>query len=221
MARAAREAPRHGRRMQPLGELNRLKLLQAARPPGHEDRCTRLAVRNKPLRHHGGMSSGNGLATEEAFSVGRVARLWRSHWLQLVLQVIGLALAAVLIARVALAAAAGAVRVGPGPTFETEFIHVGWWFASLVLCVPLGFFARKWWRLAPCALATLAVTAPQFWAFDVMLDRYAASGWSQGTEFLGIVIPLALTLSFLAATVIGTVTSPARRANRPKAAARL
>lgn len=82
---------------------------------------------------------------------------------------------------------------------------------SLILCVPLWFFARNWGQFVPCIAAAVAVIAPQFWAFEVMLDRYANSAFQQGTEFLGIVFPIGFALSFLLALSVGAATSPRRR----------
>jgi hypothetical protein len=136
---------------------------------------------------------------------------WGSPWLQLPLQLIALGLTAFLINRMALDAASGVVRIGPGPTFDTEFVDGAWWLANLVLCVPLWAFGRQWWRPVPCLLAAVAVAAPSYWAFDVMLARYAASGWSQGLEYLGIIFPVGFSLCFILTLAMASASSPRRR----------
>jgi hypothetical protein len=143
-----------------------------------------------------------------------IVRAWGSLWLQLPLQLAAIGLAAVLINWMALDAASGVVHVGPGPTLDTEFIDVPRWLASLVLCIPLWAFGRRWGRLAPCLLAAVAASAAPFWAFNVMVDRYASSGWSQGLEYLGIIFPVFFSLCFVLTLAIASATSPRRQAHR-------
>jgi hypothetical protein len=159
------------------------------------------------------VSSGHGEASSAAVRAATgVRRVWGLPWVQLPVQLAAMGLAAVLINHIALAAASGAVRVGPGPTFDTEFIDVPWWFANLVLCIPVWAFGRRWWRLAPCVLALAVVAVPPFWAFGVMVDRYAASGWSQGLEYLGIIFPVFFGVLFMLTLALASMSSPRRQA---------
>lgn len=126
------------------------------------------------------------------------------------------AFAAVVLDGIALAIASGVTSGSVGITVETEFIDPWWYWASLLLCVPLWFFGRRWWRFGPCGVAVAAVTVPQFWAFAVAVGRFEESGFSQGLEFLGVIAPIFFSLCFAVATGLGAAFSPARRESNRK-----
>ena len=119
----------------------------------------------------------------------------RQHLVPLLLVVL-VAVASSVVAVVALDLAAGVTRPR-GRCCKTEFIDtptLGW----LWLLYPLVALAAAWsWRLALLAVPGIAV--PQWLAMDVVMDRYAESGWGDGLEVLGYAVPVV-------AAVIGVVS---------------
>ena len=110
---------------------------------------------------------------------------------------------------IALAEASG-VTHPPGSlpgTLEVEFIHSGWWVASLLLCVPLFFFTRRWRSAALGLLAAGLVTAPQFWATSVNLARWESSAQGDGLEHLAILIPWVFLACFVVAALLGRMAA--------------
>lgn len=95
--------------------------------------------------------------------------------------------ASVVIAVVALDLAAGVTRPR-GRCCETEFID-GKTLRLLWLLHPVLALAAAWsWRWA--VLGVLGVAVPQWLAMDEVMNRYAESGWGDGLEVLGYLVPI-------------------------------
>lgn len=123
--------------------------------------------------------------------------------------------ASVSIALVALDLAAGVTQT-PGGCCETEFIDETT-LAFLWLIPPILVLAAAWsWRLA--LLGVLAVAVPQWLAMGVVMERYAESGWSDGLEVVGYLVPIQTALVGAVGALVGAlVGGGVRRRNDPDA----
>ncbi len=119
-----------------------------------------------------------------------------------------------------------ALSLAPGVTYppdsipgtqEISFIHEGWWMASLLLSVPLFFFARRWRSIWLGDLAAVVLAAPQFWATEVNLNRWSRSGLGDGLESLAILVPWFMLLVFFVAAALGRVAAAIAASNAREA----
>jgi hypothetical protein len=145
----------------------------------------------------------------------KTSRVWSAVRLQMPLAVLGLLGTAVAIDSLALATASGVVLVDPPFGQEIDYINHWWWLASLVLAWPLWLFGRRWPRALPCLLAAVAVSAPQFWAFDVELARWDASGFSSGLERFDFVVPMLISVFVVGAVGVGAAAGRRGQPGRP------
>jgi hypothetical protein len=126
---------------------------------------------------------------------------------EILIELLALGAASTGFAYIALSLAPGVTHPSdsiPG-TQEISFIHEGWWLASLLLCVPLFLFTRRWRSLWLGSLAAVVLTVPQFWATEVNLNRWAESGLGDGLEGFAIFVPWFMLFVFFMAAVVGRV----------------
>lgn len=136
----------------------------------------------------------------------------RQHLVPLLLVVL-VAAASTAVALVALDLASGVTRPR-GRCCQTEFIDtrtLGW----LWLLYPLVALAAAWsWRLALLGVPGLAV--PQWLAINAVMDRYDESGWGDGLEVLGYLLPIQTAVIGTVAVMVGSsVGSGLRRRRDP------
>ena len=134
-------------------------------------------------------------------------RLRREHLLPLLLVLLASA-ASVTIALVALELAAG-VTEPRGRCCEVEFIDPGA-LRFVWLLYPVLALAAAWsWRVA--LVGVVGVAVPQWLAMAEVMDRYADSGWSDGLEVFGYLVPIQTTLVGAVAVLVGALVARARR----------
>src|SRR5690606_30874958 len=98
-------------------------------------------------------------------------------------------LAHVLLVVLALDRADGAVLLEPGGTsYSTEFIDPGFWNAAWLM-VPLAGVAAALWVWGGVLTVVLAALAHTV-AATITIQRYDASGWSDGLEVLSYLWPI-------------------------------
>lgn len=125
----------------------------------------------------------------------------REHLAPLMLVLLAAA-ASVAIALVALERAAGVTRTRGG-CCDAEFIDATT-LGVLWLLHPVLALAAAWsWRLA--LLGVLAVVGPQWLAMGEVMDRYAESGWSDGLEVFGYLVPIQTALVGVVAVMVGAL----------------
>lgn len=138
----------------------------------------------------------------------------RDHVIALVLVLAAVA-ASVAIAVVALDLAAGVTRPR-GRCCRTEFIDGQTlrllWLPILLLAVAAGWS----WRLA--LAGALAVAVPQWLAMNEVMDRYARSGWGDGLEVLGYLLPIQTAVFGAISVTVGALVGARLRRVRPSAA---
>ncbi len=131
-----------------------------------------------------------------------------------VLAVLAVGLAQATLAVLSLATASGVTYLG-GSSYETEFAHPGWWWASLLLAVPVGLLS--WWRPRIAAPLVLAAAVPQLALAHEVVQRYDESGWSDGLEVLAYVVAvfvvLVLAVAALAGALLGRASTSRGTAN--------
>lgn len=138
-------------------------------------------------------------------------RSWFSRVAEILVELLALGATSTGFAYVALSRAPG-VSYPPDAipgTQEISFIHGWWWLASLLLCVPLFLFTRRWRSIWLGALAAVVLTVPQFWAAEVNLDRWAQSGLGDGLEGLAFFVPWFMLFVFFVAAAWGRVAAAA------------
>ena len=112
------------------------------------------------------------------------------------------------IAVAALHLAAGVTRARGG-CCETEFID-GTTLHLLWLLYPLVAVAAYWsWSTALVGVAGLAV--PQWLAMNEVMERYAETGWGDGLEVLGYLLPVQVAVLASAAVLLGAWAGRRRR----------
>jgi len=132
-------------------------------------------------------------------------RSWFSRIIEILIELFAFGAASTGFAYLALALAPGVTYPAhslPG-TQEISFINGWWWTASLLLCVPLFVFTRRWRSLWLGSLAAVVLTIPQFWATEVNLDRWAQSELGDGLEGFAIFVPWVMLFIFFGAAVCG------------------
>lgn len=110
--------------------------------------------------------------------------------------------ASVAIALLALDLAAGVTRVR-GRCCETEFIDATTLGLLWLLAPVVALAAVSSWRLA--LLGVVGVVVPQWLAMVEVMDRYAESGWGDGLEVLGFLVPIQAALVGAVAVVGGAL----------------
>ena len=138
----------------------------------------------------------------------------REHVSPLMLVLLATA-ASVAIALVALDLAAG-VAQRRGRCCETEFIDATA-LGFLWVLYPVLALASAWsWRLA--ILGVVGVALPQWLAMGEVMDRHAESGWSDGLEVLGYLLPIQTAVVGAVAVLVGSLAGGVlRRRNVPSA----
>lgn len=138
----------------------------------------------------------------------------RQHLVPLTLVLLATA-ASVAIALVALDLAAGVTRPR-GRCCETEFIDATT-LGLLWLLYPALALAAAWsWRWA--LLGVVGIAVPQWLAMSEAMDRYAESGWNDGLEVFGYLVPIqTAVLGALAVLVGALVGGVVRRRKDPGA----
>ncbi|MFI5426846.1 hypothetical protein [Aeromicrobium sp. UC242_57] len=91
----------------------------------------------------------------------------------------------------ALAAASGVTRL-TDTDYDTEFLDSGITLLVYPLLVLVFLATRK--HVLAGLVATVGLVAGQTWAMTVCVNRYADSGWSDGLEVLGYILPISLGL---------------------------
>ena len=117
----------------------------------------------------------------------------------------------VAIALVALDLAAGVTRPR-GRCCETEFIDATT-FSFRWLLLPILALAAAW-SLRLALLGVLTVAVPQWLAMGVVMDRYAESGWSDGLEVLGYLVPIQTAVVGAIAVLVGGLLGKGARRRR-------
>jgi hypothetical protein len=131
-------------------------------------------------------------------------RSWFSRVTEIVIELLAFVAVSTGFAYVALALAPGVTHASNAPgSQEISFINGWWWMASLLLCVPLFVFTRRWRSLWLGSLAAVVLTIPQFWATEVNLDRWAQSELGDGLEGFAIFVPWVMLFIFFGAAVCG------------------
>ena len=109
----------------------------------------------------------------------------------------------------ALDLASGVTRTRGG-CCETEFID-GTTLHLLWLLYPVIAAAGYWsWRTALLGVAGVAL--PQWLAMNEVMDRYAESGWGDGLEVLGYLLPIQVAVLASGAVLVGALVGRRRRA---------
>lgn len=140
----------------------------------------------------------------------------RGHLAPLLLILLAAA-ASVAIALVALDLAAGVTRPR-GRCCETEFIDAST-LRFLWLLHPVLALAAVWsWRLA--LLGVPGVAVPQWLAMGKVMDRYAESGWGDGLEVFGYLVPIQTAFIGAVPVLVGALVDGGVRRRRNRDALR-
>lgn len=124
-------------------------------------------------------------------------------------------LAHLVLVGLALERAAGAVLVDPATSsYETEFIHAGFWSTAFLLVPLLGVAAVLWWPVA--VLGAALTVGIHTVAAAVTVHRYQESGWSDGLEVFSYAWPLGHAAFGGAAVLIGAAITAGRRRARDR-----
>lgn len=128
-----------------------------------------------------------------------------------VLLVLVATVASVAIALVALDLATGVTRPR-GRCCRTEFIDRRTLELLWLLHPLLGLTAALSWRLAMLGVSGVAV--PQWLAMREVVERYADSGWGDGLEVLGYLMPIQTAFFGSVAVFLGALIGGAARRRR-------
>ena len=84
---------------------------------------------------------------------------------------------------------------------DTTFVNDGWWYAMLMLCVPIWWLTRTVEWVA--ALAAVVPTYATFHVANTVVDRYARSGSSDGLEVFSYAISFGHAVFFVSVAASG------------------
>lgn len=110
----------------------------------------------------------------------------------------------------ALRAASGVTSLGQD-SYRTEFIDPA--LSQLVWVAVVLLAVAAWFATAPALVGLLGVTAASAAGMVVTVERYQESGWGDGLEYLGFVLPLGV-LVVGALVVVGTAWAARAAARR-------
>ena len=109
-------------------------------------------------------------------------------------------LASSVISLLALERASGVTKIGRS-SFDTEFIDGGTLQLAWLL-LPLA-AAAGWLSLRAAVLAVVGATVPLVFAMTETVNRYRESGWADGLEVLGYLLPAAVLVGATGSALVG------------------
>lgn len=118
-------------------------------------------------------------------------------------------LASVVIVLVALDQASGEQLRPGGDCCDVEFIDAGVLQLTWLLFPVLG--ASAWFSVRVALAGLVGMVVPQWLAMTETITRYDRSGWGDGLEVLGYVIPLGVLVLGAVAVLVGGLVGRARR----------